>query len=305
MQENVLTQRVQLRADAKEGFADWQALINAKLTAFPGFVSLEFMNLSNSSFEWLIVQRFSNPDELTNWLMSNDFIDLKKKLSKEFAQGEIKEELSSTSESRDYVTEVFVTEVSPSKEKDFRNWIAKIHQAEAQFPGFKGVYVQAPTKVGGKNWLTLLQFDTQANLDQWLNSPNRNEILKESKSLISSLETHRIISPFAGWFKSFEEISGEAPQVWKQSMIVLLVLFPIVMLEMKYLNPLTHGINLSLAVFIGNAISVSLVSWPLVPIVIYCMRWWLAPKEDIYQRNTVIGTGVIILLYIIEVLAFW
>jgi uncharacterized protein len=123
--------------------------------------------------------------------------------------------------------------------------------------------------------------------------------------LISSIESHRIYSPFAGWFKSLQETAGELPAAWKQTMIVLLVLYPIVMLELKYLNPFLTGLNPSLGMFIGNAISASLVSWPLVPIAIYFLKWWLVPKDPHRLRDTLLGTVVVLVLYIIEVAVFW
>ncbi len=302
---NILIQKVSLRSNTIGNFANWQALINAKLATFPGFVSLEFVAPENSSQEWIIVQRFSSSEELNNWVLSRDFINLKENLRDRFAQGEISEELSGISRSSSGVTEVFITEVSPEKDNEYRKWMGKIHQVEAKFPGFKGAYVQAPSKAGGRNWLTLLQFDTQENLDNWLNSPERQNVLNESKTLIASIESHRVFSPFAGWFKSIEQMFGQTPPVWKQTLIVLLVLYPIVMLEILFLNPLISGLNLSLATFIGNAISVSLVSWPMVPVAIYCLGWWLVPKSGFYLRNTIIGTLVVIFLYIIEILVFW
>ena len=88
-------------------------------------------------------------------------------------------------------------------------------------------------------------------------------------------------------------------------MIVLLVLFPIVMLEIKFLSPLTSGLNPSLATFIGNAISVSLVSWPMIPIAIWFLEWWLSPQEDKRLQATLVGTGVVLLLYLLEIALLW
>lgn len=192
-------------------------------------------------------------------------------------------------------TEVFVTQVDPEKEEAFRAWIAKIHQAEATFPGFRGMYVQSP--VQGRNWITFLHFDTEENLERWLHSQERQKILLESQPLIVSLESHRI-SPYGGWFTSIEK-----PSVWKQTMLVLLVLFPIVMLELKFLTPLTKGLNPSIATFIGNAISVALIAWPLMPLAISCLKWWLAPKID--RRTNIFGAGIIVAVYLLEIALFW
>ncbi len=63
-------------------------------------------------------------------------------------------------------------------------------------------------------------------------------------------------------------------------MLVVLVLFPIVMLELRFLSPLLGGLNSSVSMFIGNVISVALIAWPFMPLVVGPMNWWLLPKKD-------------------------
>lgn len=304
-----VTAKIHLRSKATDEFADWQAKLNAAIAAFPGFISLEILSpTGDSQPAWVIVQRFNNSEKLSAWRSSQERLELAKELKKFLAEdaSALQEVFSDSANTHDSVTEVLMTQVSPDKEQAYREWIAKIHQVEAKFPGFRGVYVQSPSQGQGQNWITLLQFDTQENLDKWLSSSEREEVLRESKPLIASLESHRVISPYAGWFRSIAK-DGEIPSVWKQTMIILLVLFPIVMLELLYLSPLLANLNLSAATFIGNAISVTLLAWPMVPIAIWFLRWWLSPRGDKHQRTqaTITGTVVLIVLYLIEIAIFW
>ncbi len=204
---------------------------------------------------------------------------------------------------RSNVTEVFVTKVSSDKAEAFREWVAKIHRVEVKFPGFRGMFVQSPSSNQGENWITFLQFERQENLDAWLRSPERKAILDEAGTLINSLESHRVISPYAGWFPSTYLADSEIP-VWKQTMIILLVLFPIVMLELKFLSPLTKSLNSSLATFMANAISVSLISWPFMPIAIKYLKWWLTPTGNA-KKSELKGIILILGLYILEIVVFW
>jgi hypothetical protein len=200
-------------------------------------------------------------------------------------------------------TEVFITEVSPEKKESFCDWIAKIHEIEATFPGFKGMYVQPPGSADGNNWMTFLQFDTQENLDNWLTSRERALMLNEASGWMHSFENHRVISPYAGWFVSATE-DGAVPAVWKQSMLVLLVLYPLIMLELKYLSPITSNLDLSVATFIGNAISVMLIAWPMLPIAIWAMSWWLAPHRHDYPK-LILGVIILLILYLLEIIIMW
>lgn len=285
-------------------FIDWQAKFNKKIISYPGFVSLEFLSPSEIRKSWFVVQRLANAQAASFWHDSEDLKSLKEELKAITVNNQIQEILSEESTLKEGATEVIVTLVEPKKENAYREWSAKIHQAEAKFPGFRGVYVQSPENGKGKHWLTLLQFDTMANLDNWLESPERRELMKESTPLISSLETHRMISPYSGWFASIAK-AAEMPPAWKQTMIVLLVLFPIVMFELKYLSPLTAQFNSSIATFIGNAISVSLISFPMMPIAIYFLGWWLVPIRSKQRKSTLIGAFLICILYIIEIFLLW
>jgi uncharacterized protein len=303
-QPNILTISIQPRPEVKSAFWDWQSNLNANVAAFPGFVSLDIFLANAAQDEWMIVQRFHNAEDLRTWRASTEYQELMAELQAFAISNSLQEAESTVENLKGGITEVFITKVSPQKESEYRTWTAKIHQIEAKFPGFKGVYVQSPSTNQGGNWITLLQFDTPEHLDQWLISPERQELLKQGNALIDSIESHRMISPYAGWFTSATR-EGKAPAAWKQTMIVLLVLFPIVMLEFKYLSPWTKNLNLSLGTFIGNAISVSLVSWPLVPIAIWCLGWWLNPPPNKKFLFNAIGTLIVLLLYLIEIAFFW
>lgn len=299
----VLTTKLKVDSNCMGAFVDWQASLHKAIVAFDGFTSLEILSPADAcKTEWVIVHRFSSREALLAWRESA----VRKALIRDLEpmlSGSILESDVDTGTLQAGVTEVFVTEVKPNQEPGFKDWIAKIHHAEAKFPGFRGVYVQSPTSSQDRFWITFLQFDTPANLDAWLTSNERKEVLEESKPLVSLLERHRMITPFAGWFSSIAK-RGEIPAVWKQTMVVLLLLFPIVMLEIKYLNPWASGFGSSLGTFIGNAISVTLISWPLMPLAIMLLGWWLSPYPDQLRKN-IIGTLTVALLYILEIALFW
>lgn len=302
----ILTSKLLINPDCLNNFAAWQAKLNAAIALSPGFISLEILSPSPPEQpEWLLVQRFYTHKDVENWHQSEARHLLFDELNQYLVSSskENIEETFSSAENMGGITEVFVTQVSKENEKAYREWIAKIHQAEAKFPGFKGVYVQSPHH-NSTNWITLLQFDTPENLDHWLTSTERQKVLGEAKSLITTLDSHRVISPYAGWFASIAK-TGKLPPVWKQTMIVLLVLFPIVMLEFKYLSPVMANLNISLATFIGNAISVTLIAWPLMPIAIWFLGWWLAPRPEKQLQATIAGTIILIFLYLVEIAIFW
>ncbi len=307
LEETTLISMIKVRPGAEKQFADWQERMTATVSAFPDFVSVEMQPSQDGSNRWTTVQRFRTAEGLGVWRHSKK----RKKLLEEarilFTENQegIKEVESSTYKEGGSVTEVFVTRVKPGKDKEYRDWASKVQLIEAQFQGYLGVYLQPPEDEQRGSWITIVRFDTQEHLDDWMKSRERQEILNEAIHLVEHLQSHRVASPFAGWFADFTRAKGEVPSPWKQSMLVLLVLYPLVMLELRFLYPLLEGLNPALKTFTGNAITVTLVSWPLLPTAIYFLGWWLAPGFTKRRKKTIIGIFIVVSLYIIEIISLW
>jgi uncharacterized protein len=123
---------------------------------------------------------------------------------------------------RGSVTEVIATRVRPGLESAFHDWSARIQQAQAEFPGYRGTYLQAPSREQAA-WTTLIRFATTRQLDDWLASAERRRLIEASAALVESWSSRRLEGAFAGWFPPGG--AGPAPPGWKPSMIVLLCCF--------------------------------------------------------------------------------
>jgi uncharacterized protein len=200
------------------------------------------------------------------------------------------------------VTMVMVTEIKPGKEAAYRAWADRIQKLQSTFPGYVGSFVQPPQQKE-TGWTTVLRFDSKEHLEGWLNSPARAAMLKESEDLISGFHAQRIDTSFPGWVAN-DPATGKPPNKWKTSALILLTLFPIVMLELKYLNPQLAALNPALRTFLGNALSVTLTTWPLMPLAIAGFHAWLFPENRprwLVQTMPV----VLVLCYAIELAVFW
>ncbi len=91
---------------------------------------------------------------------------------------------------------------------------------------------------------------------------------------------------------------------WKQSMVVLLMLFPIVMVELRFLLPRLRGLDEVLATFLGNALSVWVLAWPLMPLANRGLDWWLRPGLAGAWFITPLGIGLLLGLYLAEITVF-
>jgi len=89
---------------------------------------------------------------------------------------------------------------------------------------------------------------------------------------------------------------------WKQALVVLLFLYPIVMLEYLFLIPHLADMPLAISTFISNAISVGLLAFPCMPFANRVLAWWLLPP--IKLSVTLLGTLLMLALFLIEILLF-
>jgi antibiotic biosynthesis monooxygenase (ABM) superfamily enzyme len=110
---------------------------------------------------------------------------------------------------------------------------------------------------------------------------------------------------FEQWFPSADGTS--VPAAWKQNMIVLLLLYPVVSLfGLLVQTPLLMGragLPFWLALFIGNVVSVLLLNW-LVPWTSRGFGWWLAPPPDAGRSISVAGAMLIMAFYAASLLVF-
>lgn len=194
LENTILTTKLRVHPDASSAFAKWRQKMNETVAAFPGFVSLEVISpQGENETEWVCVQRFRSSNELQGWRNSKQREELLAEISpllvRDGKEGIVETEkaLGAPTES---VTEVFVTKVDSKMHGPYRAWASKIQEVEAQFPGYQGVYIQAPSSEENKNWITILRFDTPEHLDQWLASKERKDLLKEAESMVENLESH-------------------------------------------------------------------------------------------------------------------
>ena len=297
---------VQVRQGQEGAFASWLAQLNETVATFPGYISAVVIPpVPPLQSDWVLVQRFQTLEQLGAWLDSDERRSLLDK-SASLLVGEgttnVIEGTSTERSPQDMVTEIITVSVKPGMEDAYRDWVDRIRQVEARFPGYQGLELQPPIPGVQDDWVSLLRFDTAEHLNAWLESDARRTALQEVEPFIDRRE-RQVATAFSGWF-TFGDTPGQVPPNWKQGMIVLLVLFPVVMLEILFLNPLLSSLNPAVANFIGLIISVVALTWALVPLANRAFKWWLIPGPNDSPRVEIAGTALIIGLYALSVAVF-
>ena len=195
--------------------------------------------------QWTIILNFDSEDSLDAWQKSTERGQILGQVAPLLEGGDFGETIKTDASGEapgGNVTEVIFSKIRPGMADRYRAWVERIQAAQARYPGYRGMYLQPPP--AGRedgHWTTILRYDTAAHLEAWMNAPERRELLAESEAFIESEELMRLATAFPGWVP-IDPMTGKGPPNWKTAMLVLLGLFPVVMLELKFLSP-----NLSLA----------------------------------------------------------
>jgi uncharacterized protein len=305
----VLIASAKLRPSQDQAFAAWQARHNIVAGKFPGFISSDVVPPSRpQSNEWTIVLNFRSQAELTAWQRSSERAEIVGEAIPLFEGGTLGEVAQPDQPGEppgSNVTEVILSKIKPGMDDAYREWAVRIQAAQAKYPGYRGMYLQPPADKNGL-WTTIIRYDTSEHLEAWMEAPVREKLLKESQVFIEHEQLLRLATSFPGWVP-IDPMTGKGPPNWKTALLVLLGLFPIVMLEMRFLSPILAalGLHASLATFLGNFISVFGTTFVTMPLFIRWFGWWLFTEKATLPWITPAGFGLLAVLFAIEVGAFW
>ncbi|MGI9052323.1 MAG: antibiotic biosynthesis monooxygenase [Ilumatobacteraceae bacterium] len=297
---------VEVRQGEDGAFAGWLTQFNTTIATFPGYVSAVVIPpVPPLQTDWVMVQRFQTIDELRAWMDSRErraLLDESASLLVDEGTTNVIQGTNSELSEQDMVTEIITVSVKPGMEDAYRAWVDRVRPLEAGFPGYQGLQMQAPIPGLQDHWVSLLRFDTSAHLNAWLGSDARRDALREVEPFIDKRE-QQVATSFSGWF-TFGNAPGRSVPSWKQSMIVLLTLFPIVMLERLYLNPHLDSLDSSVATFIGNALSVAATGFLLIPYANRAFEWWLLPAPRDTAKVEAAGIGLVLAGYALSIFVF-
>ncbi|TAJ38753.1 MAG: antibiotic biosynthesis monooxygenase [Reyranella sp.] len=308
MTVSIVTQTC-VRPGRGEDFARWQGQTSDLVSAFPGFVEQRLMPPNPPlQVDWVILQRFATMEDAQRWLVSSER-QTRIEGAAPMLLGRDDVHLVRDDEGgvrTAPVSAVISTRVRPGKETEYRAWERKIAAAQSRAPGLQGYRFEPPVPGVQEDYVAILRFDSQENLQSWMESPVRKALVEEAAPLTEEFHARIASSGFEQWFRNEQGASG-GPSVWKMDMIVLLLLYPIVFLWGVWVGTpiLQEKLNTPWAVnlFIGNIFSVLLTGF-MVPWVANRMGWWIFPKVNKLQAN-LLGAALICAIYAASILIFW
>jgi antibiotic biosynthesis monooxygenase (ABM) superfamily enzyme len=177
--------------------------------------------------------------------------------------------------------------------------------AESTFAGFRGTELFRPVEGVQEEWTALYRYDSAADLDAWLTSKERQDLLTEGDKF-TNFQSRTIDNSFGSWF-AFDEHGSEAPppSETKTSIAVWVGLYPTVVLLTLALSPLKMPLWLGL--LIGNLISSFVMSFVIMPYYVNPLlkRRLRPPPEVPRAQNNLRGIAIVAGVTVFWVVVFY
>lgn len=190
---------------------------------------------------------------------------------------------------RKRASSVIVHSVEPADRERFLAWQDEIAKAASAMAGYQGTDVYPPDP-GEDQWVIVIHYDDEAALREWIGSPVRAEHIARypAGAAGNEFQIRNLPKGFGHYF------TRSAPPAWKMMFAVLCALFPTVVLLSRFLGPYTSTFGFTVSILIGNAASVCLLEWVVMPPVTRALGPWLRAKT---RKATIAGlAGVIVAL---------
>ena len=295
----VISHRV--RAGREADYAQWRAAINTAVARYDGFDGLEEIRpQAGVQEDWVIVFRFRTAEQLTIWLSSTERTELINQ-SHDLLDDMHEQIVSTPDEAEEPQTIVISERVKPGREQDYRTWQAGITAAASRFAGYLGGERFPPVHGVQDEWVYMLRFATPKQLDGWLNSTERQRWRDKAEPLLEHVDIQRVAAGLGGWFPGAASSHLQPPPNWKQSLAVLLAMYPTVMLLMIFVAPLLDSAPEPADVFVRALANVVILTWLLMPVVNRLLRRWLYPRS---ATANAVGTALVVSAFAAMVAGF-
>ncbi len=137
------------------------------------------------------------------------------------------------------MTVVVTHRVDADDADEFLAWQERLRLAESKFDGYRGAELFRPVEGVQDEWTAMYRYDNVADLEAWLTSDERKQLLEEGKKF-HDFKLRTVDNSFGSWF-AFDDKGNQAPPPSdiKTSFAVWVGIYPTAMMIMTFaLSPL-------------------------------------------------------------------
>jgi antibiotic biosynthesis monooxygenase (ABM) superfamily enzyme len=94
---------------------------------------------------------------------------------------------------QDELASAIITDsIAPERKDEYLQWVRGINRAAESFEGYRETNVFPPLRPEGREWITIIHFQTRPDLENWLSSPVRGEWVDRFRRDFGDFAIHRI-----------------------------------------------------------------------------------------------------------------
>ena len=176
------------------------------------------------------------------------------------------------------VTATVTRRVKPGHQAAYEEFLTGIGGAAKAFPGYLGEEVFRPATGGeGGEYRIVYRFDSSAHLRAWLDSPERAAWLKRAEPHVAGPMRTQVLTGLEGWFTLPAQPGAPPPPPYKMAILTWVTIFPLITVVVVVSAPLIGGLHLVLRLAVTTLVTVSLMTWVVMPRVTALSRRWLYP----------------------------
>lgn len=176
-------------------------------------------------------------------------------------------------------TVMFVDAVEPGKQDAFLDWSRSIHEEAEKFDGFLDVTVIQSDDDDSSRFMTLLRFDNQPNLENWMQSESSEHWVSDLSGILREPEIAADGSGSNLWFKFQPGAKTKKPPLWKEVVLGTAVVYPMILILNFLMYPLIGGLPTNAAIFVVVVVLSALLANPIMPFVNKVLGSWLYGKS--------------------------
>jgi uncharacterized protein len=175
------------------------------------------------------------------------------------------------------VTATVTRWVKPGHESAYEEFLAGINGAAKAFPGYLGEEVFRPAGGAGGEYRIIYRFDSPAHLHAWLDSGERAAWLARAEPHVAGPMRTEFVTGLESWFTLPTQPGAPPPPPYKMAILTWATIFPLITLVVVASAPLIGGLPLVPRLAVTTLVTVSLMTWVVMPRVTWLLRRWLYP----------------------------
>lgn len=276
-------------AAAEEGMRRIMALSRG----FEGHLGSEiFPPIPGVQDAYVVLYRFNRGGNLRQWLKSSQRLEMLRQIDGLLLEPAHEFFFSHSRRQAGTASSVFAYRIREDREPEFRDWRRRILEEVRKWDGFLGTESFDTLDSAHPEFIVVVRFDSRTNLDAWLKSKIRKSFMSEVRKYVDHYALRRIGSGFEGWFETSE--NKAAPASWRQAMVILTALFPVIMTLRQVLFPVFTVLPMPAAFLVLLTVDMAVLTYVVMPRFTRLMNFWLRPGPGTTWRSELAGWAILL-----------